>query len=151
MPAAKLVGMTSWRSTASPQAQHDFDELLNAVVPFAEGQLRKGRRLFPFGAAVSVDGRTGLVAVGPETDDLDSYTALELLYAGARQRAENNRAFAFVVGVRTPNGDAVRIEAEHSEGQSLQMLIPYHRVKMRRNVQFGETHFSATQPRVWPG
>jgi len=54
--------MTSWRDSASQQAQDDLDGLLNMTLPFAQQMLAKGGEFYPFGATVTTSGETWLLA-----------------------------------------------------------------------------------------
>ena len=77
--------MTSWRDSASQVAQNDLDDLLNAVLPFAEELLGKNGEFYPFGAVVSNDGDARMTAGDPALGDHPlSNDVLATLYAGAR-------------------------------------------------------------------
>jgi len=54
--------MTSWRNSASQQAQDDLDGLLNITLPFAQQMLAKRSEFYPFGASVTASGETRLLA-----------------------------------------------------------------------------------------
>ena len=53
--------MTSWRDSATQQSQDDLDGLLAVTLPFAQQLLAKYGEMYPFGAAVTIDGQTRLV------------------------------------------------------------------------------------------
>ena len=50
-------GMTSWRDSASPEAQNDLDQLLVMGIEFAQQQLSSRGEFAPYAAAVGVDGQ----------------------------------------------------------------------------------------------
>jgi hypothetical protein len=145
-----LAHMTSWRDTTSEAAQHDLDGLLNAVLPFAEQTLAKYGEMFPFGAAVSSEGVVEMMAadVG-QGDQPPSAEILDLLYEGARESADTRRAVAFVADVRIEGGDAIRIELEHREGTSLELVIPYTRSRFRKNLSLGQMSGGVAESRIW--
>jgi hypothetical protein len=143
--------MTSWRDTASTQAQADLDGLLGAVMPFAEQSLRDAAEFVPYGAAVTTDGQSRLLAADPALGERpDSNSVLPMLYEGARHGAAELKAVAFVADVRVNGGDAVRIELEHSEGQAIVVLLPYSRSRFKKAVTFGQPSGGPGEPRVWP-
>jgi hypothetical protein len=142
--------MTSWRDTASTQAQADLDGLLDAVIPFAERQLAKAGEFYPFGAAVSEERRMTLLAVDPGLGERpESQAMLDALYQSARDVSARNRAAAIVADVTVEGADAVRIGLEHCEGSVLVVLIPYDHDPLKRTVAFGQMSASAGQARVW--
>lgn len=141
--------MTSWRDTASPQAQADLDGLLNAVIQFAEKQLANAGEFYPFGAALSVEGQVTLLAVDPGLGERpESQAMLDALYQSARDVSARIRAAAIVADVRAEGTDAVRIGLEHREGSVLEVLIPYDRDPLQRTVTFRQIRASAGQARV---
>jgi len=142
--------MTSWRESASQQAQEDLDTLLNAVLPFAQQTLAKYGELFPFGAAVSSHGQLELLAAEPDGGERPgSEAVLQALHDGARVSCGTRRAFAFVADVRAGAVDAVRLELEHQEGTALVMLVPYGRSEVTKEVTFGQMTGSTGHPSVW--
>ena len=108
------------------------------MLPFAEQTLAKYGEMFPFGAAVSSEGVVEMMAadVG-KGDQPPSAEILDLLYEGARESADTRRAVAFLADVRIEGGDAIRIELEHREGTSLELVIPYTRSRFRRTSRSG--------------
>ena len=93
--------MTSWRDTASAIAQDDLENLLDAVLPFAEQQLGSTASSSPFGSTVSVDGQVALLAADPGGRDRPgSQLMLDALYRAARLAVDDLRAVAFVADVR---------------------------------------------------
>src|SRR4051812_35652259 len=120
--------MASWRDNASQSAQDDLDELLNAVLPFAEQTIAKHGELAPFGASVSTNGQFAFLAADlGQGEYLSSADVLNTLYEGAKQSAATHRAFAFVADVLANGSDAVRVELEHREGPVLVLAVPYTR------------------------
>jgi hypothetical protein len=85
-----------------------------------------------------------------EGDRPASQSVLDLLYDGAVTQRDGLRAAAFVAPVETPDGDAVRVEAEHRDGgPALMLLLPYRRKKLRKAVEFGELTAAGGDRRVW--
>ncbi|HEY7138215.1 MAG TPA: hypothetical protein VIB48_24380, partial [Acidimicrobiia bacterium] len=126
--------VSSWRATASSQAQNDFDGLVSAVLGFAQQQLGAHGEFFPFAAVVNIDGTTEMVA--PDVDDPQPAAAamLDACVAALTARRSAIRAAAVVSDVRLrgpETGDAIRVDLEHVEGHALTVLLPY--TKRRRN------------------
>jgi hypothetical protein len=139
----------SWRDTASGQAQDDLDGLLGAVLPFAEQTLAKHGELFPFGAGVDSVGEMRMLAADLAVGEQPlSEDVLGVLYDAVRSAA-SLRAVAFVADVRVHGGDAIRVDLEHHEGVTLQVVIPYSRSRLRKNVTLGEMSLSGGKARVW--
>jgi hypothetical protein len=145
-----ICGMTSWRDTASSQAQADLDGLLGAVLPFAEQQLARHGEFFPFGAAISEDGQLALLGAGPALGARpESEAVLHFLYQGARDPASGYRAAAFAADVIVDGSDAVRVELEHRDGSVLVVLVPYQQDTPQGAITFGQMRASPGQARVW--
>ena len=143
--------MTSWRDSASLQAQDDLDRLSNAVLPFAEQRVQAHGEFFPFGAIVTTDGEVAMIAAADETgsDKPISQGVLDSLYARVIRASATARAAAFVADVNLDGGDAIRAQLEHAEGPSLTILMPYTRGRLRKTVTFGQLRAAAGQPHVW--
>jgi hypothetical protein len=142
--------MSSWRDSASPQAQDDLDGLLGAVLPFAQQQLERRGEFFPFGARVTRDGEVVLLAGDPALGEQPaSQSVLDVLYEGARAEAAASRAAAFVADVKVDGGDAIRAELEHAEGPSMTVLLPYSRSRLRKSVSYGAIRAGLGNPHIW--
>jgi len=129
--------MTSWRETTTQQTQDDFDQLVNAVLPFAQHLLAKHGEFYPFGAVTTTDGEVRSTAAELGDEQPASADVLDALHAGARGEAGAIRAAAFVADVRIETGDAIRVELEAAEGVAIQLVLPYKRSRLTRKVSYG--------------
>jgi hypothetical protein len=144
--------MTSWRETASQQAQDDLDTLLTLTLPFAQQQLAEHGEFFPFAAAVGADGIPTLISADPSLGEHPaSVDVLNQLVGGLQEQAGNLRAAALVADVRAGTSDAVRVELEHRDGQAIRALLPYKRKRLRRGIDYGELVAAPGSQRIWPG
>jgi hypothetical protein len=114
-------------------AHPDLDELLNAVLPFAQQMLSKHGEFFPFGSAMSADGKVEAHAAYDGDEQPPSQQLIDLLTHGFRQQAAAGkiRAAAICYDVRTiPPGqsektDAICVSAEHQNGEAADVYLPY--------------------------
>ena len=142
--------MASWRETASQQTQDDLDRLLELTLPFAQQQLAAHGELFPFAAAVDVDGEPRLISADPSLGERPaSMDVLDQLVGGLREQAGDLRAAALVADVRAGESDAVRVELEHRDGQAICVLLPYKRKRLRRGVDYGELAAAPGRQHIW--
>ncbi len=144
--------MTSWRETASAQAQADLDSLLNPALGFAQQQLKEHGEFFPYAVVVRADGETEMVAARPDAGD-DRPASSDVVAACRTTLAEQRdrlRAAAVVADVRLPGGsDAIRVELEHTEGPALTVLLPYDKKRFGRGVDFGQLQAASGIRHVW--
>lgn len=142
--------MTSWRDTASRQAQEDLDRLLAAVMPLAEQTLGKHGELLPYAATIDTAGEQALVATDPSPDEQlpSSHEVLALLYEAAANSAQSLRAVAFVAAVRVAGTGAIRVELEHAEGIALAVVVPYER-RSDGAISRGSARATVNPVRVW--
>ena len=54
--------VTSWRDSATPEAQDDLDGLVNEALPFATQMLEQHGEFFPYAVALHSSGESRLVA-----------------------------------------------------------------------------------------
>ena len=141
--------MTSWRDTASPQAQADLDGLLNPAVGFAQQQLEKRGEFHPYAVAVRADGETEMVDASLAVDN--SLDMVAVLWEALAHRRDGIRAVAVVADVRvvSDGGDAIGAEIEHAEGTALKLVLPYKKKRFGRGVEFGELRVSAGTRHIW--
>jgi hypothetical protein len=141
--------MTSWRDSASQQAQDDLDALLNAALPFAEQMLEEHGELYPYGIAIDVSGEIQDAAAYAGSEHPPSQDVLDLLVEGYRQRRDELRAVALVADVRADSGDAIRVETEHREGQAIYALLPYKKCRFKRAIEYGDLTAGQGSPQIW--
>src|SRR5262249_56366350 len=84
-------------------AHPDLDELLNALLPFAQQMLSKHGEFFPFGSAMSVDGKIEAHAASDGSEKPPSQQLIDLLTQSFRQQSSSGqiRAAAICYDVRT--------------------------------------------------
>ena len=136
---------SSWRDSASRQCQDDLDGLLNLALSFAEQMLQKRAELYPFAAAVSTGGEARLL--GGDPSRAVSTARLPIL-DGLRHDRADFRAVAICSHVRLPGSDAVRVELEHQEGQTVHFVVPYNKL-LGRGVEYGEPRRGTPFRQVW--
>ena len=124
--------------------QADFDRLLEAVLPFAQQQLKSRGRFLPFGAVITTEGEVSAVTQG------GSSAGLESLYNAVRRTTDVVRAAAFVADVRVNGARRIRVELEHSEGACLTMVMKYNVRRDASSMRYGQFEVAAGAPHVWP-
>lgn len=141
--------MTSWRDEASEQTQRDLDQLLDAVLGAAVGELTTHGDFYPFGGVVDTDGELRLTSGQPGGGRPGVETVLEQLVAGLRNRRDELRATAVAVNVHVPalKGDAVSVELEHRDGQSINVIAPYS--AGADGLQFDQPQAQPGTTRIW--
>ena len=125
-------------------AQSEAEQLVNAVLPHAEGMLLAHGEFFPFGGAMTLDGDIAELAVGEEHRDSPVEEIVDALKTQLRSGAESNsyRATALVFPIQaelpgaTGETDAVAIALDHQANFSVVLFIPY--ALTEGAVEFGE-------------
>lgn len=145
--------MTSWRETTSPRAQRELDDLLSAVLPFAQQQLERHGAFYPFAAAVDTQGTVELIAtrtaIGGEHPTVAN--VVEDCLGALRRRRGQIRAGAIAVDVKLTERkvDAIEVDLEHVDGQAIAVLLPYRRLALRRGVKYQALQAQAGPRRIW--
>ena len=133
----------SWRDSASRQCQDDLDGLLDLALSSARQLLQKRGEFYPFGAAMSTDGKARLIGGGLGSDA--STARLPELLDGLRCDRAHFRAVAICSHVRLPDSDAVRVQLEHREGQTVHFVVPYS----SKRLEYGEPRRGTPFGQVW--
>lgn len=143
--------MASWRDSASPQAQQDLDGLLEPALGFAQQQLAQHGEFFPYAVVVRSDGQTEMVAARPDAanDRPASAGVIAACRTTLAERRDQLRAAAVVADVRLPDGDAVQVELEHTEGPALTIQLPYSKKRFGRGIDYGQLRAAAGARHVW--
>jgi hypothetical protein len=114
-------------------AKQDCEDLMNAVLPFAEELLGRYREFHPFGGTMATSGEISHVGGWTGDEHPPASEVIALLESGFRQGAARGeyRATALVVDIRTiPPGrsgkqDAVAVRLDHRDAYSVQVILPY--------------------------
>jgi hypothetical protein len=141
--------VTSWRDSASQQAQDELDGLLNAALPFAQQMLDKNGEFYPYGVGLTDAGDREMLAAPSDDAHPPSDEVLTQLLDDVRQRASSLRAVAVVADVRANDGDAIRVELEHREGAVMTVLLAYKKRRFGRGVEYGGLSAGTAERRVW--
>lgn len=126
-------------------AHPDLEELLNALLPFAQQQLARRGAFLPFGAQMTANGEVSLGASYTGEDPSQATDLLDMLVRGFQQEATSGRIRAAAVCVDvlvTPPGsttkmDAICVQLEHREGGDVMVYVPYRKGWFGR-VKYGE-------------
>jgi hypothetical protein len=143
--------MSSWRDTASAEAQADLDGLLNVALGFAEQQLATQGEFYPYAAAIGVDGEAEMIAARPGDEEHPrSADVVAACFGALTDKRDMIRAGAVVSDVlMNDGGDAIRVDLEHAEGLALTALLPYTKRRLSKKVEFGELRAQAGQRQIW--
>lgn len=145
--------MTSWRDSASQQAQADLDGLLGPSLGFAQQQLDKFLEFYPYAVVVAATGEQRMVTGDIGKEQPASADVITALIATLAEQREQLRAVAIVADVRLPDleSDAIRVTLEHAEGVTLAVALPYRLRRFGRGVDYGDPRAGEALPFIWPG
>ncbi len=114
-------------------ARAEAEELVNAVLPHAEGMLIAHGEFFPFGGALTPDGEFAELSVAEEYRDSTVEVIVEKLKSDLRDGVDSQsfRATALVFPIEAELSDdageteAVAIALDHQANFSVVLIIPY--------------------------
>jgi len=143
--------VSSWRDSASTQAQADLDALLGPALDVAQQQLSQRGAFYPYAVAVSAAGEQEIVTADLEDDLPASSAVITALVETLSARRDQLRAIALFADTRAPQlgGDAVRVTLEHREGAVMAVLSPYSRRCLRGGIQYGQLQATAADSYIW--
>jgi hypothetical protein len=134
-------------------AHPDLDQLLNALLPFAQQMLSKHGEFYPFGSAMTTDGKIEAHGAYDGDEQPPSQQLIDLLTQAFRQQAAAGqiRAAAICYDICTiPPGqsektDAICVSAEHQNGEAADVCLPYKKGWLGK-ISYGEI-FGAARKR----
>ncbi|MFO0828715.1 MAG: hypothetical protein U0572_11290 [Phycisphaerales bacterium] len=126
-------------------AHPDLDNLMNALLPFAQQMLAKHGEFYPYGSTMTTGGEIVSQAAYSGDDHPKSQPLIELMTQAFRAMAASGeiRAAGICYDVRTiPPGqtektDAICLGLEHQTGQSVSVFLPYKKGWFGK-IQYGE-------------
>jgi hypothetical protein len=124
-------------------AHPDLNQLLNALLPFAEEMLAKHGEFFPFACAMNPDGEISNVEASDGTEHPPSSTLIDILIEGLSANAGSGkiRASGICLDMRLPASsdraatDAVCCRLEHVSEEPVAVYIPY-KISLQDKVLF---------------
>jgi hypothetical protein len=134
----------------------DFEELLRAVISFAQFQLADGAAIYPFGASMSPAGEVGINAADAGRDKPPAQELVDMMTMGYRQLAAGGkiRAACLCVDVfsippgKTAKSDANGVMLEHSSGDAIEAYVPYKRGWFGK-LRYGEMYTFPREPQFF--
>jgi len=115
-----------------PPERDDLDALLDPLIGFAQGQLRKVGEFYPFGCTMAGDGQIALTGAHTGDEHPDSQQVIDLLAGGMRAQALSGEIRAagicYDTRLRLPQGgstDAIAMSLEHALGDRVLVVMPY--------------------------
>jgi len=143
--------MTSWRDTASTQAQADLDGLLQPALGFAQKCLDERGAFYPYAVVVNTAGAQEMITAKIPDEQPESTSVIDAITRTLAGQRDGFRAVAIVADmrVREAGTDAIRVTLEHREGPVMSVLLPYTRRKFRGGYVFGQLQGTTAVPSVW--
>lgn len=140
----------------------ELNEMLNAVLPFAQDMLVKEGGFYPF--AVTMDGEGEMTAKSYEIDDEDTEPERVLFALAEEVRKETAeealRAVALCWDARIQAGDeeelrdAVAVAVETPAGEAVEVFVPYGPAldpEGEGTIIFGDAVAAERRPSLFPG
>ncbi len=120
-------------ATSASTREAECENLLNAVLPFAEQMLKKEGEFYPFGAVLKVEGEIAYLAGYDGREQPPSQDIIHLLKTALVQGASSGQyeATVLVYGVKAklPDSgqmsDAIAMSINHRAGYSVIIVLPY--------------------------
>jgi hypothetical protein len=139
----------------SAEAKKQSEELMNAVLPFAEQMLRKHGEFFPFGGTINKAGKIENQGAWTGSEHPPSQEVIETLHKayvlGAKKGDYIATALVYDVRVIPPGQkektDAIAVDISHRDGISQTVIYPY-RLKDKQFVA-GEPYAVGNQHPVF--
>jgi hypothetical protein len=136
-------------------AKADCEELMNAVLPFAEKMLGKHGEFFPYGGAMRPDGEIVSVAGYDGREHPPSLDIIRLIkdafVQGAGERTYKATALVYDVRIALPGdglkSDAIAVSLNHQDAYSVIVVFPY--TLRGSKVVFGEATAEAGEADIF--
>lgn len=136
------------------EGKEESQELMDAVLPLAEKLLSEHGEFFPYGGAMTRDGKIVSVAAYDGDEHPQSSEVIDMLQKAFHTAAKNKEykatALVYDVRVQLANGessDAIAIELDHESDYSVVVLLPY--TLSNGQLQYGEISAQAGEGNVF--
>lgn len=144
--------MSSWRDTASIEAQTDVDSLSRVALDYVADLMERQGSFQPFGVVVERSGELGIVDVAlASQEEVDSTTPEQMVEQLSRTLSaqDNVRAAAIATDAHAPDlrSEAVHLSLEHRDGVDLAVVVPYRTRKGK--LEYAEPLSAEPLVRIW--
>ena len=136
------------------EGKDESQELMDATLPLAEKLLTEHGEFFPYGGAMTPEGKIVSVAAYDGDEQPPSAEVIDMLQKAFQTAAKNKEykatALVYDVRVQLPNGepsDAIAIALDHESGYSVVVLLPY--AINGGQIQYGEISAQAGEGNVF--
>jgi hypothetical protein len=137
-------------------AHPDLDQLMNAMMSFAQQTLSKRGAFCPFGATIKTSGEIAMAAASDGDEAPPSQQVSQILTDSLRAQASASeiKAAGVCVDVRVCRpGESVKTDAihcglEHATGESVDVYLPYRKRWFGR-VEYDEIFASRRAPQIF--
>jgi len=124
--------------------KEEAEQVMDAGIPFAQKMLAAHGEFYPFGFAMTADGKVAAVAAGSSDEHPPSQQVIDDLMSAFRSGAAKGyykvTAVFFDVRVQQPGTsektDAVQVGLEHVSGYCVDVFFPYSRT-VKGEVNYG--------------
>ena len=114
-------------------AHQDLEQLINALIPFAQQMLSKQGDYYPFGSSIGLDGKIAYISTFDGNERPPYPQVIENLTYIIKHKIKNGeiKAAGICYDIRTiPPGqtkksDAIFIGLEHQSGEAMEFCLPY--------------------------
>ena|SRR2546427_8217713 len=134
-------------------AHPDLDQLLNALIPFAQQMLARHGEFYPFGSTMTTAGEVVAQSAYDGNEHPASERIIDLMKQAFRQLAAAGRIRAAGICYdsrtippgQTEKTDAICVSVEHQSGEGVNCVVPYKKGWFGR-IQYGELFASKRTP-----
>jgi hypothetical protein len=134
-------------------AREHLDDILDALIDFAQQQLQKRGSFHPFAVEMKRDRSIGTVMTGGGSEHPDSL----LLITELRQAIQSHKSEIVAAGICSDTrvsvdgakmSDAICCELEGSDGEAVAVYLPYKK-RTLRGIEYGEIFGTKSSPLIW--
>jgi hypothetical protein len=136
--------------------REEGDNLLNALLPFAQQMLGKHGEFYPFGGFVDQAGKTGLFAAYDGREQPPSQALIDMMVESFKREGPvmGYRAIGICFDVlatlpgQTSKTDAIQVAIEYSDGEAIDVFLPYSK-KWFGRIKYGEVVASRGESKIF--
>jgi hypothetical protein len=118
---------------------------MDTLLTFAQKMLDKNGEYYPFGASMDKKEEIAIVSGKTENDHPESNELIDIIKNGLINAVKKDEVIAvgicFDVRIALPGNneksDAVQIDLEHIDGQSISVYMPYKK-RIMRSIKYGD-------------